>query len=70
MADSQDARVKKRCPICKAEAVAAFMPFCSKRCAEIDLGKWFTASYVVSQPVDDDVDGSSDAGHADGPSEH
>jgi endogenous inhibitor of DNA gyrase (YacG/DUF329 family) len=36
-----------RCPICKAEAVKAYMPFCSKRCADIDLGKWFTNSYAI-----------------------
>jgi endogenous inhibitor of DNA gyrase (YacG/DUF329 family) len=26
---------------------AAFRPFCSARCADVDLGRWFTESYRV-----------------------
>ena len=44
----------RRCPICKSEAVAAYKPFCSKRCADIDLGKWFTDAYVVAGNEDDE----------------
>ena len=44
----------KRCPICKAEAAALYMPFCSKRCADIDLGKWFTNSYAIPGAIADD----------------
>tara|TARA_R110002096_G_scaffold348066_1_gene541316 strand:- start:954 stop:1151 length:198 start_codon:yes stop_codon:yes gene_type:complete len=48
---SKSSRVK--CPICKAASVAAFKPFCSKKCADIDLGKWFSGAYVVpGEPVD------------------
>ena len=36
------------CPLCrKKEAVAAFKPFCSKRCADIDLGRWFNGGYAI-----------------------
>ena len=35
------------CPICKAETVKAHRPFCSRRCADIDLGRWFNGSYAV-----------------------
>ena len=34
------------CPICKKESVEKYRPFCSKRCADIDLGKWFSGSYA------------------------
>lgn len=35
------------CPICEAKpALANFAPFCSKRCADIDLGRWLKGSYV------------------------
>jgi hypothetical protein len=27
--------------------VQAFHPFCSGRCADIDLGKWLSGSYVI-----------------------
>lgn len=37
------------CPICeKKKAVAAFKPFCSKRCADVDLSKWLSDSYAIS----------------------
>jgi uncharacterized protein len=35
------------CPICKAPRQARYRPFCSSRCAEIDLGRWFTGNYAV-----------------------
>lgn len=43
-----------RCPICKSEVQAAFKPFCSKRCADIDLGKWFTNAYAIPGAAHDD----------------
>jgi endogenous inhibitor of DNA gyrase (YacG/DUF329 family) len=36
-----------QCPICKRPASPEFKPFCSKRCAEVDLGRWLTESYTV-----------------------
>ncbi len=35
------------CPICRQPAVARFRPFCSRRCADIDLGRWFKGSYAI-----------------------
>jgi len=46
-----------RCPICHRAAVPASRPFCSPRCAEVDLGRWLTGQYVVPGPpadLDDD----------------
>lgn len=41
------------CPMCKKPGVRDFRPFCSKRCADADLGKWFTGAYAVpGEPVD------------------
>ena len=36
-----------RCPICRKEARPEFRPFCSRRCADIDLGRWLKESYRV-----------------------
>ena len=36
-----------KCPICKADTVARWRPFCSKRCADVDLGRWVTGAYAV-----------------------
>ena len=35
------------CPICGKPAAEAFKPFCSKRCADIDLGRWFKGGYAI-----------------------
>ena len=34
------------CPICKKETATKYRPFCSKRCADVDLGKWFNGGYA------------------------
>jgi uncharacterized protein len=49
-----------RCPICKDETEHDYRPFCSKRCADIDLGKWLTGAYAI--PVDDNSSDSEDDG--------
>ncbi len=35
------------CPICGKPTDAKLRPFCSKRCADVDLGRWITGQYVV-----------------------
>ncbi|MBA4492055.1 DNA gyrase inhibitor YacG [Paracoccus sp. S1E-3] len=35
------------CPICGKPSVAPYRPFCSKRCADIDLAHWLRGDYVV-----------------------
>lgn len=35
------------CPVCGAPVVAQYRPFCSKRCADVDLNRWLTGGYVV-----------------------
>jgi endogenous inhibitor of DNA gyrase (YacG/DUF329 family) len=37
----------RKCPICGRAATMDSRPFCSKRCADIDLGRWFSESYAV-----------------------
>ncbi|MFZ5789803.1 MAG: DNA gyrase inhibitor YacG [Pseudomonadota bacterium] len=36
-----------RCPICGRPRSEKHRPFCSKRCAEIDLGRWLKETYRV-----------------------
>ncbi len=43
--------LKMRCPICRKPAVLDFRPFCSKHCADRDLGKWLGGEYRV--PTDE-----------------
>jgi endogenous inhibitor of DNA gyrase (YacG/DUF329 family) len=42
------------CPICGKSTVAGYRPFCSRRCADIDLAKWLGGDYAV--PSDDPED--------------
>ncbi len=35
------------CPICRKPSDPAAHPFCSPRCAQIDLGRWFAGHYAV-----------------------
>ena len=35
------------CPMCGEETDKSFRPFCSKRCADLDLGNWLTGRYAV-----------------------
>lgn len=45
------------CPICEKDTDVKYRPFCSKRCADIDLSKWMTGAYAVpSQDREDDED--------------
>lgn len=37
----------ERCPICRGAATPQYRPFCSKRCADIDLARWFGGDYAV-----------------------
>ena len=44
------------CPICASETDAKFRPFCSKRCADVDLARWFNGGYAVSAENPEDAD--------------
>lgn len=51
------AKKTPKCPVCGKPQSPEHRPFCSKHCADIDLGRWLTESYslpVDSQPDDDD----------------
>ncbi|MFT6933572.1 MAG: endogenous inhibitor of DNA gyrase (YacG/DUF329 family) [Paracoccaceae bacterium] len=50
-----------KCPICKKAVVQEFRPFCSKHCADVDLGRWFNGSYSVGSTDPDDIEQAIDA---------
>jgi endogenous inhibitor of DNA gyrase (YacG/DUF329 family) len=42
-----------KCPICGKAASDVYRPFCGKRCADLDLGRWLRGSYAVpGEPVE------------------
>ena len=62
-APSPDASSRK-CALCGKPQEAKFKPFCSKRCADVDLSRWLKGVYSV--PTDDPpADGSRDASDED-----
>jgi uncharacterized protein len=44
-----------KCPICGKPGHASFSPFCSRRCADIDLGRWLKGGYAIPGRPEDDV---------------
>ncbi len=45
----------RACPVCAKPAADAHRPFCSKRCAEVDLQRWFSGRYAIpAGPAADD----------------
>ena len=44
------------CPICKRETNQKFRPFCSKRCADLDLSRWLNGAYAVPAVEEDAPD--------------
>jgi len=51
-------RPRRPCPICKRPSQQKYHPFCSARCAEIDLGRWLGGKYAIPavEPPDFDSD--------------
>jgi endogenous inhibitor of DNA gyrase (YacG/DUF329 family) len=47
-----------KCPECGKITAVKYRPFCSKRCADIDLGHWFNGTYVLpgDTEINDDFD--------------
>lgn len=49
------------CPICGKETVQKMRPFCSKRCADVDLARWLNGNYAVPSNDPDDIEAALDA---------
>ena len=45
-------RLQTPCPRCKQPSDRTCYPFCSKRCADLDLGDWFDGTYRLSGIAD------------------
>ncbi len=58
------------CPICGEDTQQAFRPFCSKRCADIDLAKWLNGSYAVPSQREEDAETTSEPTESPAPRPH
>jgi uncharacterized protein len=46
----------RKCPVCGKPQVDGFRPFCSGRCADLDLGRWLKGGYAIPAAETDDED--------------
>ena len=42
-----------KCPICRKPTVEAYRPFCSRRCSDVDLQRWFSGRYAIATESDE-----------------
>lgn len=42
------------CPICGKPTEPKYRPFCSSRCADIDLARWLRGDYVIPGAVSEE----------------
>lgn len=52
------------CAICEQRPIdPAYRPFCSRRCADIDLGRWLKGGYAIpGEPAEQDREPSAPPG--------
>lgn len=44
----------RTCPICGKPTQDAYRPFCSKRCADVDLARWLRGDYAIPGPASEE----------------
>ncbi|WP_417719738.1 DNA gyrase inhibitor YacG [Salipiger sp.] len=49
------------CPICSKDTDPAYRPFCSRRCADLDLARWLSGGYAVPSTDPQDVEEAIEA---------
>jgi endogenous inhibitor of DNA gyrase (YacG/DUF329 family) len=47
-----------KCPNCGKPSEQEFRPFCSKRCRDVDLHRWFSGAYAIPVTEATDEDGA------------
>ena len=52
------------CPICAKQTDPDFRPFCSRRCADVDLGKWLSGAYALPSRDPEDIEAAEEAAEA------
>lgn len=52
------------CPMCDSPATQDYRPFCSRRCADLDLAKWFNGSYATPSRDPEDIEAAIEATEA------
>lgn len=61
---------KAQCPICEKDTNKTYRPFCSRRCADIDLSRWLKGVYVIPAAPNTEEDASDHAPDGTAPKEN
>jgi uncharacterized protein len=54
MAQSKPPSAAGKCPICSRPTDQHYRPFCSRRCADVDLSRWLRGSYAIPDEAEDE----------------
>ncbi|WP_114946972.1 DNA gyrase inhibitor YacG [Microvirga calopogonii] len=49
-----------KCPICGKPTQPEYRPFCSKRCADVDLNRWLSGGYAIPAVESEEDDSDAD----------
>lgn len=55
-----------KCAICGKPQAEKYRPFCSKRCADVDLHRWLSGRYAIAAVEDDAPPEAPEAGEEPG----
>lgn len=58
------------CPICTKPSDPSYRPFCSRRCADVDLGRWLTGGYKIPDSAIGDDEDDAEERSEEGPRRH
>ncbi|MFZ2030464.1 MAG: DNA gyrase inhibitor YacG [Vitreimonas sp.] len=50
---------QSKCAVCGKPQNPQFRPFCSKRCADVDLNRWLSGGYAIPAAEEDDGEQSA-----------
>jgi endogenous inhibitor of DNA gyrase (YacG/DUF329 family) len=54
MAQSEPPTPAGKCPICGRATDQQYRPFCSRRCADVDLSRWLRGAYAIPDEAEDE----------------
>jgi uncharacterized protein len=58
--DAPQSQAGGKCPICGAPTDTQYRPFCSRRCADVDLSRWLRGAYAIADEAEDEDGESTD----------
>jgi uncharacterized protein len=50
-----------KCPICSQPSEDRYRPFCSRRCADVDLSRWLSGAYAIPDKAESEDGGEASA---------